>query len=61
MKTKEEIIEGIKEASASKAIKDMVLLYVDAAYSAGFTDGMMTGSKVQSAAFEMLQKSLEKK
>ena len=59
--TKQEIIDGINNAKASKELKKMVLWYINAAYDAGFEDGMAAASKVQSAAFDMLQKSLEKK
>ena len=37
---KQEIIKRVNQAVATKATKEMVLLYIDAAYDAGMEDGI---------------------
>ncbi len=57
--TKQELIDKVNGSTAESDLKEMVIAYIRIAYDAGFQEGMMVASKVQSQAFDLLIKKHE--
>ncbi len=57
--TKQELIDIVNGSTAESDLKEMVIAYIRIAYDAGFQEGMIVASKVQSQAFDMLMNKHE--